>query len=101
MNGLAVEQRTEDRRPATGEVCLALEGPAPAEFRGQLVDSSRSGFRAVHSQAALSTGQRLRFRHAFGTGRVVVVWNRILADCVESGFLILENRVTVTRCCAS
>ena len=85
------EQRTEDRRPAQGEVWFALEGPGSREFRGSLVDRSSRGFRAAHPETSLPAGQRVRFRHSFGEGRALVMWNRIVEHHVESGFLILDE----------
>jgi hypothetical protein len=85
------EQRTEDRIPAQGEVWFVPEAPDSPQFQGSLVDYSRRGFRAAHPQASLSAGQRVRFRHSFGEGRALVMWNRILERHVESGFLILDE----------
>ena len=39
-----VEQRSEFREPAEGEVWFAPQGPGSLEFRGRLVDCSKSGF---------------------------------------------------------
>ena len=86
-----VEKRREERKPASGEVWFVLEGPDSLEFKGRLIDSSTSGFRATHSLAALSSGQPVSFRHALGSGRALVMWSRILAPDVESGFLILDK----------
>ena len=86
-----IEKRREDRKPARGKIWFALEGAGSSEFSGRLRDSSKSGFRATHSNAALSTGQRVLFRHSRGKGRALVMWNRILAPEVESGFLIIED----------
>jgi len=86
-----VEQRTEVRNLAQGGVWFALEGPDPRQFSGSLVDYSRRGFRAAHPQTSLSAGQRVLFRHAFGEGLALVMWNRILERHVESGFLILDE----------
>ena len=86
-----VEQRTEHRETAVGEIWFALQGPGFLDFQGRLVDSSKSGFRAAHQHKSLSTGQQVRFRHSLGEGRALVMWNQILAGHVESGFLILEK----------
>jgi hypothetical protein len=91
VRACVAEQRKEDREPANGEVWFALEIPDCLEFRGRLIDLSKSGFRASHPHAALSTGQKVRFRHSFGEGCALVMWNRILACHVESGFLILDT----------
>ena len=86
-----VEQRREERKPASGDIWFVLEGPGSVEFKGRLIDSSTSGFRATHSHAALSSGQPVSFRHSVGSGRALVMWSRILAPDVESGFLILDK----------
>lgn len=90
-NLCVAEQRREDREPAAGEVWFAPEGPGGTEFEGFLLDSSKSGFRASHPITTLSTGCRVRFRHPRGRGRAMVMWNRILSNHVESGFLILNK----------
>jgi hypothetical protein len=85
------EKRREERKPASGEIWFVLEGPTSLEFKGRLIDSSASGFRATHSHTALSSGQPVSFRHSVGSGRALVMWSRILAPDVESGFLILDK----------
>jgi hypothetical protein len=91
MQAYMVEQRREDRKQAKGEIWFTLEDTGSIEFRGLLIDSSNSGFRASHSNKALCTGQRVGFHHALGQGFAVVMWNRILDPDVESGFLILDK----------
>ena len=85
------EQRTENRSAAHGEVSIVQEAPDSRQFRGSLVDYSRRGFRAAHPQTSLSAGQRVRFRHSFGEGWALVMWNRIVERHVESGFLVLDE----------
>jgi hypothetical protein len=85
------EQRREDRQPAEGEIQLSLEGAGSSAFLGNLIDSSRGGFRASHRQTSLAAGQQVRFLHSLGEGRALVMWNRILEWHVESGFLILDT----------
>ena len=86
-----VDQRTEIRSPAQGEVWFVLDAPDSRQFRGSLKDYSTHGFRAAHPHTSLSAGQRVRFRHSFGEGRALVMWNRILERHVESGFLIIDE----------
>jgi len=86
-----VEQRIEERKPAQGEIWFVLDGPGALEIRGRLLDSSKSGFRASHSQMTLSAGQRVHFCHSSGQGSAVVIWNRILAWHVETGFFITDK----------
>ena len=90
MQTCIVEQRSERRDPAAGEVWLTLEGSA-VELVGDLLDSSQSGFRVSHKYTALSSGQRVRFRHNKSRGYALVMWNRILNHQTESGFLILDE----------
>jgi hypothetical protein len=85
------EQRREDRRAAQGVVRFVVEGTGRVEFEGRLVDSSMSGFRSFHTNASLSPGQQVRFASRLGKGRALVMWNRILEERVESGFLILDQ----------
>jgi hypothetical protein len=88
---IVVERRGEDRKRAEGEIWFDLGGPGTLEIRGRLLDSSSQGFRASHSEMALSAGQRVFFRHAHGEGSAVVIWNRIMARHVETGFLIVDK----------
>jgi hypothetical protein len=83
------ERRKEDRKAADAELTLVVDGPFPAEVRGRLVDISGSGFRARHSYPRFEPGQRVRFRHPASEGQARVMWNRILNDRVETGFLVL------------
>jgi hypothetical protein len=91
MRTCIVEQRREERESAVGEVWLILEGSRTGELVGRLLDSSHSGFRALHNDSTLSTGQRVRFSHDKRQGRALVMWNRILNQHTESGFLILDK----------
>ncbi len=89
-----VEQRRERRRPASGEIYFSFaQGESKLgskEVRGRLIDRSASGFRAEHDCAELTSGQVVRFRLAASfKGKARVVWTRIQADRVETGFTIL------------
>ena len=84
------ERRTAQRKAAGGPVRLSLDEPAPLELDGRLLDINESGFRAIHHCPTLEPGQEARFAHHWGSGRARVVWNRILPDHVETGFLILD-----------
>ena len=85
------EKRKHKRHPAKGQVSFTIQGDAPAEFDGRLLDLSVSGFRVSHAFALLCPGQQVHFRHARGTGEARVVWNRILGLKVESGFFIVSK----------
>ena len=97
MSRMNDERRREKRNPTNGEVSLLLEDPEPLVIRGRLFDSSANGFRAAHDRTALCAGQEVGFRHATAQGRARVVWNRILAEHVESGFLVLHKSARERR----
>lgn len=84
------EKRVEARRPATGNVRVRFDNPEPREIAGKLLDVSLSGFRMVHDCASLHSGQVVEFAHLEATGRARVMWNRILAGGVETGFLLMR-----------
>lgn len=83
------EQRREERRPGQGAVRVRVSDPEPREFEGRLVDVSDGGFRMAHSCTNLAAGQLVEFRHVEARGAARVVWNRILGEVVESGFVVL------------
>ena len=83
------ERRKEVREAADAELTLIVDDPFPAEVRGRLIDISRSGFRASHSYPQFEPGQQVRFRYPAAEGQARVMWNRILKDRVETGFLVL------------
>jgi hypothetical protein len=86
----ASDRRAEPRVPTQGEVILALGGPVPRTISGQLLDTSRSGFRAAHSSPLLETGSRVQFRFHAVSGVARVCWNRATGGRWETGFLILS-----------
>lgn len=85
------ERRSEERFDGEGEVRLSLEEPVHQEFTGTLMDYSKSGFRATHYCADLRAGQVVHFQHTVSSGTARVMWNRVLADQVESGFLVVSD----------
>lgn len=86
----AADRRSEHRHPADGPLKFSFDDPARLEVTGRLLDYSKSGFRALHTYAALHTGQVVNFQHMVAAGQARVMWNRIADDRVESGFLILK-----------
>jgi hypothetical protein len=83
------ERRKESRDSADAEVTLVIDDPVPSEVHGRLIDASRSGFRASHAYFRFEPGQAVRFRFPASQGLARVIWNRILEDRVETGFLLL------------
>ena len=86
----AADRRSETRYKGQGPLKLSFQDPAPQEIDGELMDYSKSGFRAVHAYAALHTGQVVDFQHAVADGKARVMWNRIADDRVETGFLVIQ-----------
>ena len=86
----AAERRSESRHSADGHLKFSFDDPSHQEVTGRLLDYSKSGFRAAHTYAALPTGQVVDFQHVIAVGQARVMWNRIEADRVESGFLIIK-----------
>jgi len=88
---IAQEKRSEERRPASGSVCVKFTDPEPLEIDGQLMDVSANGFRMAHACASLHSGQLVHFKHDQAKGRAQVMWNRILASGVETGFSVVSQ----------
>jgi len=85
------EKRREARRAASGNVRVKFTDPEPLEIDGKLMDVSPSGFRMVHACASLHSGQVVEFAHLEAKGCARVMWNRILAGGVETGFLVFTG----------
>ncbi|MBI4875017.1 MAG: PilZ domain-containing protein [Acidobacteria bacterium] len=83
------DRRSEIREALEGGLTLMIYHPAPREFQGRLIDVSHRGFRAQHSYPLLEPGQNVHFRYSTLEGDARVIWNRILAGQVETGFLLL------------
>ena len=83
------DRRIEPRIPADAEVKMRLLSHLALPISGWLVDISTTGFRAAHTETALSPGEIVEFDWTGAHGRARVVWTRIMGDSVESGFLIL------------
>src|SRR5579872_2926759 len=84
-----INRRAEQRHSCDGRVNLSLDEPVHLEIDGRLVDYSKSGFRAFHNYSELRSGQLVQFRHDVACGTAKVIWNRILPEHVESGFLVV------------
>ncbi len=83
-----LERRREPRIAASGEVILYLDQPVVLEITAQLLDVSSSGFRAQHMYPALQNGMIIHVRIEEVESSAIVVWNRIMDDCVETGFIL-------------
>ncbi len=85
------DKRREQRRLASGRVRVNFTDPEPREIAGKLMDVSPGGFRMEHDCASLRSGQIVKFEHAEAKGQAQVVWNRILAGGVETGFRVVDT----------
>jgi hypothetical protein len=85
------EKRREERRAASGMVRIRFWDPQPLEIAGRLMDVSESGFRMTHGFPSLATGQTVEFTHEEASGRARVIWNRILEQRVETGFVVIPR----------
>ena len=90
MNPSGEEQRREARRRGRGSVLVRSENPGSRDIQGRLVDVSASGFRMAHECTVLTAGQYVKFAHVEAKGRARVVWTRIAAEAVESGFVVAD-----------
>jgi hypothetical protein len=82
------ESRREPRRAAEGSIVVEFHNPQKRQLEGRLVDLSEGGFRMAHASIELIPGMVVKFKHSTATGMARVVWNRILLNRVETGFLI-------------
>src|SRR5579872_741992 len=85
------EKKRESRFTVEGEVHFSFDDPLPHDVIGQLIDYSKSGFRAAHDCPDLTSGQIVSFQHILANGKAQVVWNRINEGTVETGFVILNT----------
>jgi hypothetical protein len=85
------EKRQEARRAASGAVRVTFTDPEPFAIDGRLMDISTSGFRMAHECVSLRSGQVVEFSHVEASGRARVMWNRIQAGGVETGFLVFSR----------
>jgi hypothetical protein len=54
------------------------------------LDVSTSGFRISHRHGLLALGTDVAFRHLEAAGHARVVWNWVLPDHVETGFVVIR-----------
>jgi hypothetical protein len=86
------EKRREPRREASGVVHVRFADPKTVDIEGRLIDVSPGGFRMSHDFASLAAGQIVEFSHVEAKGHARVIWNRILEERVETGFLVVGGK---------
>jgi hypothetical protein len=85
------ELRREQRRKAEGAVRVSFANPQHIQIDGRLVDVSAGGFRMSHACTGLPAGQIVEFSHGEAAGKAQVVWNRVSAKHVETGFRVVAT----------
>jgi hypothetical protein len=83
------DRRTAPRQPTSGRVELIFENPTLMVVAAELVETSATGFRAVHASSALEPGVEVEYRRSGAAGRARVVWTQVTQDARVSGFVTL------------
>jgi hypothetical protein len=83
------DRRAAVRVPAHGAVEISFDFPAPTVISAELIETSVSGFRAVHDSKALEPGLEVCYRRPRASGRARVIWTHVLNGRRESGFIVL------------
>jgi hypothetical protein len=83
------ERRVAPRQATSGRVELIFENPTPMVVAAELVDTSATGFRALHASSELEPGVEVEYRRSGAAGRARVVWTQITRDARVSGFVTL------------
>ncbi len=83
------DRRVAVRTPADGAVELSFDFPVPTVIVAELVETSATGFRAVHDSKALEAGLEVSYRGPRASGRARVVWTHVLNGRRVSGFIVL------------
>lgn len=84
------DRRKEPRYPSSGRVEMTIPDLADDVIGGELIETSRNGFRIAHESNELSPGLEVALRHGATEYRVKVVWTHVLEGRRVSGFLVLS-----------
>ena len=85
------DRRVEPRQRADGLVRLFTLNDERLAIEGEMIDVSTSGFRLEHTNARVRSGEEYIFESPYSSGIARVMWNRILAEAVETGFFIVSS----------
>jgi hypothetical protein len=83
------DRRSAPRQATSGRVELMFENPTPMAVAAELVETSATGFRALHASSALEPGVEVEYRRSGAAGRARVVWTQVTQDRRISGFVTL------------
>jgi hypothetical protein len=83
------DRRAAIRTPADGAVEISFDFPAPTVIAAELIETSVTGFRAVHDSKALEPGLEVCYQRPRASGRARVIWTYVLNGRRVSGFMVL------------
>jgi hypothetical protein len=84
-----LDRRIAVRTAAHGSVELSFDFPVPTVVAAELIETSETGFRAVHDSKALEAGLEVCYQRPDGSGRARVIWTHVLDGQRVSGFMVL------------
>jgi hypothetical protein len=83
------DRRVAARTPAHGAVEISFDFPVPTAITAELIETSETGFRAVHDSKAIEPGLEVCYQRPRASGRARVVWTHVLNGRRVSGFIVL------------
>jgi hypothetical protein len=85
------DRRNSERLPVSGRVAISFDNPVPVKLDVDMIESSATGFRAVHDSSALEAGLNVRYQETSASGYARVIWTHVLQGRRISGFLRLPD----------
>lgn len=83
------DRRVAARIPAHGGVEISFDFPLPTAITAELIETSETGFRAVHDSKALEPGLEVCYQRPSASGCARVIWTHVLNGRRVSGFMVL------------
>ena len=84
------DRRAASREPGSGTLEISFDTPVRTTIAASLVETSATGFRALHDSTALEPGLEVSYRREGVTGQARVIWTHVLDGRRVSGFLLLR-----------
>lgn len=82
------DRRVAPREPQSGALEISFEAPVSTTIPASLVETSSTGFRALHDSTALEPGLEVSFKREGASGQARVIWTHVLDGRRVSGFLV-------------
>lgn len=83
------DRRVAIRTPTKGAVEISFDFPVPTAIAAELIETSATGFRAIHDSKALEPGLEVCYQRPSASGRARVMWTHVLNGQRVSGFMVL------------